>query len=267
MPIISGGYFGPITDRQWALSAPFHGFGRHAVRNEQAWSVVPNPNVARGVIVRAGVGWGDGVIDDNNTDVALASMAAPGSGEAPYAIVARRDWAARKTTFEAVPNAVNPVLSEPGVRADQLVAVAIVSAGDTAITTIYDRRTWVEGARTFVGRRTGSQALAGDVASFLVGVGGPRRRGEYLLTVAATVDNRSAVLARASININNVEVRADDQNLLANQPTQMSLTTTYLHEGGEMAAGFFLRAYTANWSGGTLRPDATFTAVWVGPMP
>lgn len=142
MAIASAGYTGTVTQTDWAVMAQFTGYDTAvAAAGDCAVEGIAGTRV---VSVSPGVAWGWGVLD-TLTGSNTVSLAANGTGSTRWdAIVLRRDWSTRTTTLAAVTGtsaATIPTLTvNPGVQADQVLALVAVPAGATDLTGATVRR-------------------------------------------------------------------------------------------------------------------------------
>lgn len=145
MAITSVGYDGSIDEVEWARLSGFLG-SRHAVAGPTDWK----PTIAgadRTVAIAAGAGYGDGVLDDSSAVVNL-QCATVGAGSRWDAIVMNRDWqpAGGTSAFAIVQGtstqALPTLLDDPGVEAQQPIALVKVTAGQSLLQEVIDLRTW-----------------------------------------------------------------------------------------------------------------------------
>lgn len=142
MTIASAGYAGTVSQEDWAAMAQFAGCDT-AVAG-QTDCVVAGAAGTRIVTVSPGTAWGWGVLDvlSGTNTVALA---ANGTGATRWdAIVLRRNWSTGTTTLAAVTGssteAVPTLAVNPGVQADQVLALVAVPPGATDLTGAVVRR-------------------------------------------------------------------------------------------------------------------------------
>lgn len=142
MTITSAGYSGTVTQEDWALMAQFSGVDSAVATSDGC--VVTGTAGTRVVSVSPGLSWGWGVLatlSGTNT----ISLAANGSGSTRWdAIVLRRNWSTETTTLEAVTGTsveeVPALTVNPGVQADQVLALVAVPSGATDLTGATVRR-------------------------------------------------------------------------------------------------------------------------------
>lgn len=163
MAITSIGYEGSVSEVQWASLAPYLGKDP-CVANSTAWAPSLVSGVDRTVRLASGTGYGWGVLDTSsaNVDVQLDTVA---SGTRWDAIVMHRDWQptpglssfvkVNGTSTKAIPAGL---AATPGTTADQVVALAQVTAGQQVPTALIDLRVAPDGgvynqdAATLLGR-------------------------------------------------------------------------------------------------------------------
>ena len=275
----SQGYANAFSDIGWARSAPYGGeYGRYATQNATAWNVLADPSTARGIIVKAGRGWGDGIYDEIISDISL-QFDAPPTGQTVYgAVLATRDWTAKATTLRVVlgttataqpPANLN---TNAGFASDQIIALVQVVSGQPLVGTILDRRTWVEGARVFGSTRFGDGSLTGgSLSQNLVGFNQVvLRRGEYMLaataTVAALVSSGNVDVALTFAATGGIDLVGQQVTFTGAAQTLVNIAKPYLHPGGPMDANLNLFT-TSAWVGGVVRSGAYISAAFLGPYP
>lgn len=187
MPIASTGYKDNFTDVAWSRMTPFHRFGRFAVQSPADLRVVADTATTRGVIVRPGRAFGDGILDEVTGDTALAFPAptAPTFG----VIVMRRTWSTNTSVLMAIP-AGTATMNDPGNVSDQILAVVVYNQTATLVTDIRDRRCWADdpnGISLQAARGQQAQFAAGTPGSFMslsmqTPGGVLARAGQYSLT-------------------------------------------------------------------------------------
>jgi hypothetical protein len=153
--ITSIGYDGSITEVQWAKLAAYLG-RTPCVADAAAWKVTAVVGPDRTVRVATGDGYASGVLDTSSAtvDVQLATIA---SGTRWDAIVARRDWTPTPgggTTFTSVAGTSAQALPagllvNPGVVADQVLALVQLTAGQSTPTAVVDMRALPKNAVTY----------------------------------------------------------------------------------------------------------------------
>jgi len=145
MAIQSIGYDGSVNESQVSKWTQYLG-RRAGVASSSAWTVTPVVGLDRTVRISAGVGFGDAIHDtvDATVDVQLAPIA---SGTRFDTIVARRDWTppGGTTVFVGLTGVTAQqvaagLLSNPGVTADQPIALVQLTAGQTTPTSVVDLR-------------------------------------------------------------------------------------------------------------------------------
>lgn len=272
----SQGYSNVFSDLGWARSAPFHGYGRYATQNSGAWNVIADGANARGIIIKAGRGFGDGIYDETTADIAL-QFDPPPVGQTVYgAVLATRDWGAKTTTLRVLLGTTSTaqppggLTTNAGFTSDQVIALVQVVSGQTAVGPILDRRTWVEGARVYGFTRVGDTNLAGgSTTSGLVGFTQvPLRRGEYLIaataTVAAFVGSGNVDCALTFAATGGIDLVGQQVTLTGAAQTLVNVAKPYLHPGGLMDANLNLFT-TSAWIGGVVRSGAFISASYIGP--
>jgi len=143
MAITSIGYDGTVDEVAWAKLHPA------ASTRPQVISGGP-PSIVSGVdrTVRVpaleAYGFGVYVTNDANVDLQAASVA---SGSRWDTVVLRRDWGTNASSFVIVQGTATQavsasVQSNPGVTADQVLALIRIDAGVTAIAALVDMREW-----------------------------------------------------------------------------------------------------------------------------
>lgn len=135
MTIASAGYQGTVTQEDWAHMAQFFGSDTGVATSTDC--VASGVSGTRVVSVSAGTAWGWGVID-TLTGSNTVSLAANGTGSTRWdAIVLRRNWSTGTTTLVAVSGsssgAIPTLTVNPGVQADQVLAMVAVPAGATSL--------------------------------------------------------------------------------------------------------------------------------------
>lgn len=143
--IESAGYDGTVTQEDWAKMAQFAGVDTAVAGATDC--VVTGVAGSRAVSVSPGVAWGWGVLD-TLTSSNTVSLAANGTGSTRWdAIVLRRNWSTGATTLAAVTGgateAIPALTVNPGVTADQLLALVAVPAGATSLDGAVVRR-WAQ---------------------------------------------------------------------------------------------------------------------------
>lgn len=144
--LTSYGYEGSITEKEFAIASAFFG-SDYSVGGATDFKASIQTTGDRLVKIAGGIAYGRGVLDiaDSDITVQLDSIA---SGTRWDAIVIRRDWtpvvggvtSVTKVTGgpqQVVPGNLN---KEPGVRDDQVIALAQVTAGQTSPSAIIDLR-------------------------------------------------------------------------------------------------------------------------------
>jgi hypothetical protein len=155
--ITSTGYNGSVDDV--ALSAWQGVLGdEHGVEGENDWRVVPVTGKDRTVAVSFGAGFGWGVRDViTDAVVELQAPAPSGTALVVHTIAAKRDYAARTTTFVRFTNsaadgtdiaAAVEAQTVPGVVTYQGVATFAVRGGQTTVQSVTDHRRWTTKVRT-----------------------------------------------------------------------------------------------------------------------
>jgi hypothetical protein len=166
--ITSIGYTGTINATQWAAQTASY-VGRSGVSGDGQcvgsatdWQTTIVAGVDRTVRIAPGTGYGFGVVDVNDAtfDVQLPIA----SGTVWYAIIARRHWTTtptNSTVFGYVTGSASLLLptglsANPGVEADQPIALVQITSGTTSPTDIIDLRRDrtgrfydIRGARTY----------------------------------------------------------------------------------------------------------------------
>ncbi len=144
MAITSIGYESSIDEVAWARYVALLG-ARHVVTGPFAFKVRASAT-ARAVIVGVGSAYGNGVLDTSDAEVTVP-LDSVTSGSRWDTIVLRRDWQAAGggATAPAVVKGTSieapaPVLFEPGVKADQILGLVQVTAGQLAPTAVSDWR-------------------------------------------------------------------------------------------------------------------------------
>lgn len=147
MAITSIGYDGSITELQWAALAGYLG-ADYAVGGPDDWKVEAVAGQDRVVRVKAGDGYGHGVLDTSTADETL-QLPLVASGSRWDLVCAHRDWQppGGATTFGYVQGTATQQLpggrlADPGVQDDQPLALVQVTAGQQMPTGIVDLRTW-----------------------------------------------------------------------------------------------------------------------------
>lgn len=147
MAITSVGYDGTVNEAQWALLARTLG-ARDGVVGEGDWKVTAVAGLDRTVSVATGAGFGHGVRDSSDAAVNV-QLPTLGSGTRWDTIVVHRDWQPPTgvTSFTYVTGTSTQAIAagisdNPGVVADQVLALVQITAGVQAPTAVIDLRTW-----------------------------------------------------------------------------------------------------------------------------
>jgi len=140
--IASAGYAGTVTQEDWAVMAQLTGYDTAVVAATDC--VVEGAAGTRVITVSPGTAWGWGVLDTLSGTNSV-SLAANGTGATRWdAIVLRRNWSTKVTTLAAVTGSSSPTIPtltvNPGVQADQVLALVAVPAGATDLTGATVRR-------------------------------------------------------------------------------------------------------------------------------
>lgn len=147
----SKGYAGTINTQTFASMSNEFGVSASV---ESGWAPVPNAGVDRGVKLTAGTGFGYGVIDTTQADVAIAGDPVTVGTERWDTLVVRRNWAPgvpnnERTTLELVKGTAAKAVAAgvlpragAGTSADQLIGLCRFVAGSSAVSDIEDLRTW-----------------------------------------------------------------------------------------------------------------------------
>lgn len=145
MTITSIGYDGTVDEQAWAKLSLALG-AREGVLGAGHWAVSVKSGADRTVSVASGSGFGHGVRDDSD---AVVDVQLPVRTGAPRwdTIVARRDWAANTTSFQYLQGTTTQAIASglndnPGVIADQPIALVQITEGVQEPTAIVDLRTW-----------------------------------------------------------------------------------------------------------------------------
>lgn len=162
MAIISAGYAGTVSDRQWARMSKYRGGAGVPSRSDFA---ATQSGSTRTINVAAGEAFGDGILDVSDAVVQL-TPATPTNGQW-FLLVARRSWAAGLTALQLLPSvttstttptavpASDPasMLTDPGVQSDQALWWVWINSANTQMLLV-DRR---ELAATVPRRGTATQ--------------------------------------------------------------------------------------------------------------
>ena len=275
----SQGYLGVFTDVAYARSAPYGGaYGRYAVQNSATFNVIVDSGIARGVIVKAGRVWGDGIYDEITTDVSL-QFDLPAAGTTVYgAVVITRDWTAKTSTLRAVLGTTNTAQppaglgTNAGLLSDQVVALVRVVAASPLVDDVRDRRCWVESYRSSQATGNVTQALAGGAPQSLVGITTQLvRQGEYRIFGTAVVQGTGNAVTDGSLTLN-AQTGPDAIDLVGQSVTVdgtkrlFTVQKTHYHLGGLLSANLGL-VMPGTWGGGNVMAGAYLSASWVGPYP
>ncbi|GAB2698315.1 hypothetical protein [Thalassiella azotivora] len=153
---------GPVTEPEWALAATHHG-APYAVDGATSWRVEIVAGQDRTVRIKAGRGYGHGILDTSDADETRQLPVVSGAAGTHRwdLIVARRNWqppggvtafaSIQGTSSEAIPAGR---LRGPGVEDDQPLALVRVTSGQQLPTALIDLRCWaskVTGAKHVLG--------------------------------------------------------------------------------------------------------------------
>lgn len=144
MAITSFGYPSTIEDSDWAQYIPFasrHGYG---VVGATDWRVQVGTG-ERQVLIGAGTGFGDGIVDHAASDETIA-LDAIASGTRWDLVVARRSWDSSLTTFDSIIGGATRAIpardATPGDAVDHPIALCQLVAGQSAVQQVVDLRVW-----------------------------------------------------------------------------------------------------------------------------
>jgi hypothetical protein len=289
--INSGGYEGDFSNVDWAMQAPFlaSGAGRHQVLNSTSLQVVKDPNVTRGVIVKAGSCWGDGVLDVLTADLPLAFDAVTSSTRYG-AVVVRRDWTRATPTSAVTGTSIVPVNTglattptkpsglnaTPGTKADQVLALVPITAGQAAVGTILDRRTDAESPRVITRKRASTDGFNTSAPGLVEKHEQWRPAGEYELSGQAVFYNGntiptaggSLVMYVQSEGGSVVDLGGLTHTLSASFRTPASITPRrYAHTGGVLTVWLYMIVSATSHPGwqGFVEANGTVTVAWRSP--
>ena len=280
MAIVSNGYASAFTDVAWARSAPFHRLGRFATQSVGDVRVAIDPAVTRGVTVSAGRAFGDGILDEV-TGITSLSFPAPGTSPGYGQVIMRRTWATKTSVLMAVPVG-QPTFNDPGNVSDQLLAYASFTASAGPVTSLQDRRCWVDGDGMMVGATRGTvdyflSNVTGNFVSLSVNYGGGgvlARAGEYSMSGTASLKALGGYEGVVTLQSSSDGVSASPLGVEAGiQPGSgvgqaISLLETYVHVGGVLdvaLSGQFNPVGTNNVGQIYVQPGCRVRATWIGP--
>lgn len=141
----SVGYDGTVREGNWARLARFLGTD-YGVGGPNDWKVEAVTGADRTVRIRAGSGYGHGVLDTTSTNETL-QLPIVSSGSRWDTVVARRDWqgdsGATEFAYETggvLQSVATGINNSPGVIDDQLLALVRITAGQQVPTAVIDLR-------------------------------------------------------------------------------------------------------------------------------
>lgn len=171
MTLRSYGYEGSITEREFAISSGFFG-SDYSVGGAADFKVSIQTTGDRLVRIAGGNAYGRGVLDISDAPITV-QLPSVSSGSRWDAIVIRRDWTpvvGGLTTVTSVTGSTQQVVPgnlhrDPGIKDDQVIALAQVTAGNTTPTAIIDLRMFAAKAALMTDLRAWPDAPLGALAT------------------------------------------------------------------------------------------------------